>query len=96
MHGGPPRGRHVHHLTAALFDARTGDRVEDVTVDARVAPLGLAGETRRLEPMEIAETITYGNFFSFPEEGGYRLRLRIERTGEPATEVEFRHRHVVE
>ena len=32
-------------------------------VEARVAEPGLAGVTRRLEPMLIADTVTYGNYF---------------------------------
>lgn len=94
MHGGPPRGRHVHHLMAALFDARTGDRVEDVAIDARVTALGMAGETRRLEPMEIAGTVTYGNYFALQGNEAYRITLSIWREGrhQPVT-VEFTHRH---
>jgi hypothetical protein len=94
MHGGPLRGRHVHHLTAALFDSRTGDRVEVATIDARVAPLGLAGEARRLEPMEIAGTVTYGNYFALRGNEAYRITLSIWREGrrQPVT-VEFTHRH---
>jgi hypothetical protein len=48
---------------AAVFDAATGERVEDAVVEARVAEPGLAGITRRLEPMLIADTVTYGNYF---------------------------------
>jgi hypothetical protein len=93
MHGGP-RGRHAHHLTAALYDARTCDRVEDVTIDARVAPLGLAGETRRLEAMEIAGTVTYGNYFALQGNEAYRITLSIWREGrrQPVT-VTFAHGH---
>lgn len=94
MHGGPPRGQHVHHFTAALFDARTGERVEDASVEARVTPLGLAGVTRSLEPMAIAETVTYGNYFAMRDDGAYRIRLSIVRPGNRQPVVlEFSHQH---
>jgi hypothetical protein len=94
MHGGPRRGHHVHHITAALFDAQTGERIEDAGVEARVTPLGLAGETRALEPMAIVDTITYGNYFAMRDDGTYRIRLSIVRPGsrQPVA-LEFSHLH---
>lgn len=84
------------HLVVTVVDQESGQRIEDAKVAARLLHEGHAGSFHLLEPMDIADTITYGNFFSFPAEGGYSIQLRIERTGEPTTEVEFRHRHVVE
>lgn len=84
------------HLIVTVVDEESGQRIEDAEVAARIRHEGHAGTYRSLEPMSIADTITYGNFFSFPEEGGYHLQLRIKRSGEPATEMEFHHRHVLE
>jgi hypothetical protein len=84
------------HLVVTVVDQESGQRIEDARVAARVRHEGHTSEFRRLEPMEIAGTITYGNFFSLPEEGAYSFQLRIERAGEPTTEVEFRHRHELE
>ena len=84
------------HLIVTLTDQESGQRIEDVDVTARLVHEGHAGSFRPLEPMYIADTITYGNFFSFPAEGGYSIQLRINRAGESITEVEFRHRHVME
>ncbi|MBZ0329302.1 hypothetical protein KZO25_03115 [Halomonas sp. ANAO-440] len=87
-------GTREQHLVVTLVDQASGQRIEDAKVAGRLRHEGHASEFLPLEPMEIADTITYGNFFSLPEEGAYSLQLRIERTGEPTTEVEFRHRHV--
>ncbi|AXY43156.1 hypothetical protein D1793_13575 [Halomonas sp. JS92-SW72] len=81
------------HLTVTLVDQSSGQRIEDAKVAARLRHEGHSSEFLQLEPMDISDTITYGNFFSLPEEGAYRLQLRIDRIGEPTTEVEFRHRH---
>lgn len=84
------------HLVVTVIDQETGQRIENAEVAARIGHEGHMGAYRALEPMKIADTITYGNFFSFPNEGGYNLQIRINRPEAPATEVEFRHRHVAE
>jgi hypothetical protein len=94
MHGGIPRGPHAYHVIVAIFDAETGERVEDAAVEARVSPVGLSGITRRLEPMEIADTITYGNYFSLPSSDVYRITVTItRRAGVPPVTVEFDYEH---
>lgn len=78
-HGGTPRGEHVYHLIIAVFDAASGARVEDAKVSARVSSLGLSGPHRDLEPMKIAGTVTYGNYFNLPGRGRYRIDVAVER-----------------
>jgi hypothetical protein len=79
---------------AAVFDAASGERVENALVEARVAEPGLAGVTRRLEPMLIADTVTYGNYFQLSGDGPYRIDLSITRPclARPVT-VEFTYEH---
>lgn len=94
MHGGIPEGSHSHHVIAAVFDAETGERIEDAKVEARVAPLGLAGERQPLEPMEIAGTITYGGYFTIRDDDAYRIKLWIATPGQAQPlVVEFAHEH---
>ena len=78
-HGGPPRDRHAYHVVVAIFDAATGARVIDAKVSAQVAGLGLGGPTRELEPMIIADTVTYGNYFTLPGKDHYRIIVEIAR-----------------
>jgi hypothetical protein len=90
MHGGVPSGRHSYHIVVAVFDATTGARVKDAVVEARVAELGFAGITRQLEPMLIADTVTYGNYFELSGEANYRIYLSITRPGSAVpVRVEF-------
>jgi hypothetical protein len=93
MHGGIPSGPHAYHVVAAVFNAATGARVEDAKVEARVTPRGLGGETQALEPMQIAGTVTYGNYFTMGGSDPYRVELRITPSGGSPVEVEFTYRH---
>lgn len=92
MHGGPPTGAHAYHLTVAIFDATTGARIEDAKVAARVSSLGLLGPRKALEPMKIADTITYGNYFDLPGKGAYRINVQVERP-QGTVVFEFNYEH---
>jgi hypothetical protein len=94
MHGDVSSGPHAYHLVAAVFDASTGARIEDAKVEARVTPRRLAGEARALEPMEIAGTVTYGNYFTMGGSDPYRIELSISPSGggQPV-KVEFTYLH---
>lgn len=95
MHGGPQAKKgHRDHVVVALFDSATGKRIENAEVTANVMEVGLAGEWKKLDPMKIAGTVTYGNYFDFPSKDAYHLTLRIHIPGrERAIETRFEHRH---
>ena len=95
MHGGiPSRGRR-DHVVVALFDDATGRRIEDAEVTVAVMGPGLGSVWTPLEPMRIADMITYGNYFTMPTEGAYRIQVRIRRPGHAQpVEAAFTHRHV--
>lgn len=92
VHGGPPRGEHAYHIVAAIFDAASGARIGDAKVMARVSSLGLAGQRQPLEPMSIADTISYGNYFSLSGKGPYRIDLEIARP-QGVVKISFDYRH---
>jgi hypothetical protein len=95
MHGGVPTGRHEDHIVVAVFDAASGTRVSDATVTARVSGLGLSGSEKVLEPMKIADTVTYGGFFNLPADL-YTIRITVRRAGsqQPAVlDFKYDHRH---
>ena len=60
MHGGVPEGRHRYHVMVSLFDTATGERIDDVAVTAAVGLVGHGASRRALEPMTIANALTYG------------------------------------
>ena len=93
MHGGIPKGPHEYHFVAAVFDAASGARVSDAVVTAEVAGLGLSGSKKRLEPMQIAGTTTYGGFFDLPGFDLYTVRLTVERSGASPAVLQFKYDH---
>jgi hypothetical protein len=81
MHGGLSSSRGEHHVLISLFDAK-GKRLENMEVQARVGEVGLSATKKPLEPMQIAGTVTYGNFFSMPKPGPYSIELDWRVKGE--------------
>ncbi len=92
VHGRVPKGAHEYHVVAAVFDAATNARVTDATVTAKVSGLGLSGPQKTLEPMKIADTITYGAFFNLSPDL-YTIKLTIQRPGGQPVAIEFKYDH---
>lgn len=76
MHGGVPVGE--NHLTVALFEDKTGVRITRAKVSATITGPDSFKVTKKLEPMIIAGSATYGNYFSMPGPGPYRIVLHIQ------------------
>lgn len=94
MHGGVPAGRYRDHVVVALFDDASGRRIADAQVTAAVMELGLGPKRKTLEPMRIADSVTYGNYFDMPDEGIYHIQVQIRRPGHAQPiEATFTHRH---
>lgn len=96
MHGGAGPARHQQHLVVAVFDDATGTRVENARVSARISGLGHVGQqSLALEPMTIANTVTYGGFVSLPGNDRYEISIHIEVPGRPnPVSVAFSSEHV--
>lgn len=75
MHRRVPSGRHEYHIVVAAFGAATSERVSDAAVTGERSELGLAGIRKALEPMTIAQTITYGGYFDLPDHDIYTVKL---------------------
>jgi len=94
MHCGAPKGAHEYHIVAAVFDATSGSRISDATVSAQISGIGLSGTKKKLDPMEIANTVSYGGFFDLPGHDLYTIGLTIERPGQPKpVSLEFKYDH---
>lgn len=94
MHGGRPMASDDYHLVIAIFDVRSGARITRADVTARVSEIGLAGSQKKLDPMLIAGTETYGNYFEMSGNGPFRISLTIHVPGRPQDiTAEFEHRH---
>lgn len=97
MHQGAAQDKRSYHIMAAVFNAVTGERITDAAVTASVSRTGEAAQRRPLEPMMLANAVTYGNFFEFPGDGIYHIRLSIARKESPRpVQIDFlydRHAH---
>jgi hypothetical protein len=93
MHGGASGSSSEHHVLIALFDAE-GARLENMEAQARIGEIGLSAVQKPLEPMQIAGTVTYGNFFLMPKPGPYSIELdwRV-KGGKDWTHAVFIYRH---
>jgi len=54
----------------------------------------MSGQQRILEPMLIAGTITYGNYFDVPKKNTYHIKLQIFLRGKSVVEAKFLHKHI--
>ena len=79
------------HLYVTLADQETGKRIEDAKVTALLQQEGQGDAFQPLPPTQLDDTVTYGDLFSIPEEGGYRVQLHIDRPGKPTTVVGYRY-----
>ena len=79
MHGGA-KGDDSYHILVALFDAKSGKRISDATVNATVASVGMRGVKKSLEPMT-EDLLSYGNYFILDRPGRYDIRVGILRKG---------------
>ena len=95
MHGGPPyftSGQ--YHVMIAVFDSKTGDRITDAAVKAKVTEPGLSSEEKKLEPMKIADAMSFGNYFKMPGKGPFEITVQIRTRAVAAPiEVKFHHKH---
>lgn len=92
IHGGVPRRSGKQHLVVSVFDVNTGKRIENAQVSARVSELNLTPQSKTLEPMNIAGTVTYGNFFSMSGPGPYRIEIEVRPHGGTPAGVVFEYR----
>jgi hypothetical protein len=79
MHGGNESiGEYTYHIVIAIFDSKTGERILYAKLKATVIPLGMKGETKKLEPMH-ANLKSYGNYFTLHNAAPYTIRVEIQR-----------------
>jgi hypothetical protein len=94
MHGGVPAGADEYHVLIALFNAKTYERISNAEVSARVSEVGLSGVEKKLEPMHIAGTTTFGNYFEMKGMGPFSIEVSVDIPGaSERIKVVFEHRH---
>jgi len=82
----PPAARDTHHVMVSIFQQRTGRRLLDVEVAARVAALGVSGEKKRLEPTVVAGAPVFANVFPMLGRGPFRVDVEFSVAGDSRPE----------
>ena len=77
----PPAARDTHHVMVSLFDYRSGRRITDAKVEARVAALGFSGAQKALESTSVAGAPLYAGLFPMIGRGPFRIDVEF-RTAE--------------
>lgn len=77
----PASARDTHHLMVSLFDYRTGRRITDAVVEARVAALGVSGVKKALENTNAAGAPVYAGVFPMLGRGPYRIDVEFRAPG---------------
>lgn len=91
MHGGVLAGNKGYHLVVALFDRDSGGRITDVQVMGRVAVPGRAIVEKPLEPMKIADAVTFGNYFVLSDLTANRISVQVTRAGKGRIDATFEY-----
>jgi len=87
MYGGKPiHGGKVHHLVLALFDSKTGTRIDDAIVRAQLSEPGIVdGPPKYVPLMTVNDQASYGQVFGMVENGPYRFKVTVKlpQRGQP-------------
>lgn len=79
VYGSEPLGSEQYYVTVNLFDANSGQRITDALVTARVSTPAGAGPEKKLKPVMIAKSQSYGNYFAMAGASTYTITLHIKR-----------------
>ena len=91
MHGGVPVRSDLYHLVAALFEPGSGARITGAQVSATVTEPGMAGQSKLLQPMTIADAVTFGNYFAMSDQRTNRIHLEIHVPGRSPVSADFEY-----
>ena len=94
MHGGIGADSNQNHVVVALFDNNSGKRIENAKVMGEIILDDKSNQQKTLEPMLIAGTITYGNYFDMPNNKASHIKIQIVFPGKAVIEAKFSHKHI--
>lgn len=89
MHGGSDTDSHI---ILALFDSVSGTRISEARIEATVELLGGAAVRKPMEPMTVAGSASFGNYFALAVPGVYRIRFVVTRPGAAPAAADFEYR----
>ena len=81
-------------MNISLRDAATNAEIKDAEVEVKVANPVTGSEAKKLEPIAIRDSLTYGNYFRMPGKDPYTIVVQVRRAGmAQAIEAKFDYRH---
>ena len=80
MHGGVPSGAGNYHINVSLYNSASHTPINDAQVEVRVEALGMGGETKKLEAMNVNNATSYGHYFTMVGKGPYWVIVRVQKT----------------
>ncbi len=89
MHGGPPSGSGYHHITILVVDAAKGTPIGGAQVEVEVTQATAATQKVVLEPMDLNNIPSYGNYVRLASTAPASYMVRVRRPGSSA-QVEAR------
>ncbi|MCA8204716.1 hypothetical protein LGM71_27120 [Burkholderia sp. AU33545] len=95
---GDTKAQASYHFVVALLDARTGPRIDDAMILARMtSPASKARpkvQIKRSPAFTVNGMVTYGNYFDMPWAGRYRIDLSVRRRdGADTVHVRLNYEH---
>ena len=72
-----PAGKDIHHVMVSIFDSRTGRRITNATVEARVAALGFSGMKKPLENTSVMGNPVYAGLFPMQGRGPFKVDIEF-------------------
>ncbi|HUH93565.1 MAG TPA: c-type cytochrome [Casimicrobiaceae bacterium] len=79
-YGVPPSAPDQYYVTVAVFDSGSGQRIEAAAVRARVATASGSGPEKTLQPITIAGSRSYGNYFAMGGSGPFKIAVSVKRS----------------
>jgi len=93
VYGEVPSFPDHYYVTVAAFDARSGKRITDAVVKARVSGAAGVGREQTLKPVTVGSSVSYGGYFAMAGGGPYKVAVRVARPGSSApVDAQFQYR----
>jgi len=66
------------HISVGVIEEKSGYRVEDLLISARIITNNYRGPSKLLENMMMSGKHSYGNYFLIPGSGAYQVEVKIQ------------------
>jgi len=75
-------GKGQFHISVGVIEEKSGLRIQDLVISARIITKNYSGVNKRLENMMMGGERSYGNYFMISGSGAYRVEVTIRHAGQ--------------